>query len=442
MKRFGRVLFACAIAMGADANALTLETALQTTVDKNPAIQKAKSEVEQAAGRRLVFRSVALPDGIVGVAGGDQGGHRAGVNSNQPFGFAYGSLTQPLFDAQVPASYRRGNVELLIAQQQLNVAVADQLHAARLAFYTALYNRSLNTLRTEQRQRLEENAGSQKDRYEAGLSDRGTLAGAEIQARELDPRVESARRAYNGALLKLAEAMGVDLGTDAVLPEPEGDLAFAQVDVDLSGAITTALNRRADLKLARFLVRAANEDQRIIAAGYYPEINAVISGEFIPVSGIRRQSEGSPRRTDDIISSEVRAGAVYTWRVIDNGKVYGSVLKQRQIREINELELRKLETDVPRELSRIRNNLEAIARKQKELIAATSAAQEGTTIIQQNLAGGVVSQLESRLIENTLLETKSALATLAYQQKVALAEWDRATGRYFQFSQDSTRNVH
>jgi outer membrane protein TolC len=240
----------------------------------------------------------------------------------------------------------------------------------------------------------------------------------------------------------LAETMGNSLGADASLPEPEGELTFARVDVDLNGATPTALERRADLKLARLIVRAANEDQRIITARYYPAINATMGGEFIPVSGIRRQSEGSPRRSDDIISSEVRVGAAYAWRVIDNGQTYGAVKRQGQIREINELELRKLEADVPRELSRIRNNLEAIATKERELAAATLAAEQNATTVQQNLAGGVASQLEFRLIENTLLETKSALASLAYQQKVALAEWDRATGKYFQFSDDSAQKVH
>lgn len=442
MKPFGCLLLIFAFGWTLQARELILDAALQATLDKNPVVQKAKADVERAAGGRLVFRAVGLPDALVGIAGGDQGGQRDGEKSNQPFGFAYGAFVQPLFDAQIPASSRRGDVELLIAEQQLNVAVAEQLHAARLAFYAALYDRSLTTLRKEQRRRLEENVSTLKDRYEAGLADHGAFASAQVQTRELDPRVGSAQRGYEGAVLKLAEIIGDNLDANATMPEPKGQLIFARVDVDLGEATRTALERRSDLKLARLLVRAANEDQRIIAAGYYPSIDGTIGGEYIPVSGIRRQSEGSPRRTDDIISSEVRIGATYTWRVIDNGKVYGAVKRQRQIREINELELRKLEADVPRSLTRIRNDLDAIATKQKELLIATVAAEQNAMIIQQNLAGGITSPLEFRLIENSLLETKSALATLAFQQKVALAEWDRATGRYFQFSDDSPRNVH
>ncbi|MEY2530135.1 MAG: outer membrane protein [Verrucomicrobiota bacterium] len=442
MKGFFRLSLILAVASTAQAKELTLDVAIQATLDKNPVVQNAKAEVERAAGRRLVLRAVGLPDGVVGIVGGDQGGHRAGQSSDQPFGFAYGALVQPIFDAQVPASYRRGDVELLIAEQQLNIAVEEQLHGARLAFYAALYNRSLATLRGEQRQRLKENATALKDRYNAGLADRGALASAEVQTRELDPRVGTAQRGYEGAVLKLAETIGDDLNANAPMPEPTGELTYAKVDADLSGETRRALEHRSDLKLARLLVKAANEDQRIIAAGYYPMLNATLGGEYIPVSGIRRQGEGSPRRTDDIISSELRIGATYTWRVIDNGKVYGAVKRQRQIREINELELRKLEADVPRSLARIRNDLDAIATKQKELLMATAAAEQNAIIVRQNLAGGITSPLEFRLIENSLLETKTALVTLAFQQKVALAEWDRATGRYLQFSEDSGQNVH
>jgi len=442
MKTLSQLSLVVMIAGTAQAKELTLDKAIQATLDKNPVVQNARAEVERAAGQRLILRAVGLPDGVVGVAGGNQGGHRAGEDSNQPFGFAYGALVQPLFDARIPASYRRGNVELLIAEQRLNIAVAEQLHATRLAFYGALYNRSLAGLRNEQKGRLDQNASAIQDRYAAGLADRGALASAQIQTRELDPRVGVAQRGYDGAVLKLAETMGDSLDDKAELPEPRGQLTLARVDVDLDRETKRALAQRSDLQLARLLVKAADEDQRIIAAGYYPTLDATLGGEFIPVSGIRRQSEGSPRRSDDIISSEVRFGATYTWRVVDNGKVYGAVKRQRQVRESNELELRKLEADVPRSLKRIRNDLEAIATKHKELLTATAAAQQNATIMRENLAGGITSPLETRLIENSLLETKSALASLAFQQKVALAEWDRATGRYLQFSDDSTQNVH
>ncbi len=444
MKRLLLIAMGALLASQGTARAgdMTLDAVLQRTVEKNPEIIRAKLDLERAYGRRLVFRSIGFPDATIGAAAGDQGGARAGQKPNQPFGFGYGGITQPIFNAAVPPSFRRGDVEILIAQQRLNMAVVANLHAARVAFCTGLYNRSLKQLREEQRARLGEVANSQKARYESGLASRSALVGAEMQTSELDPRIEAAQRGYDGSVIQDAELMGDDLSAAGVLPRMSGELTYRPIQVDVDTATAAALQNRADLKLARLFVRAAEEDQRIVEAAYYPMVSAVIAGEYIPVSGVRRQTQGGPRRSDDVISSEIRFGAAYTWRVVDNGKVYGAALKQRSVRAINELTLQKMEADLPRELARIRNSLKAIATKQEALTSATSAADLSAAAIQANLAEGITSQLEYRLAENASLKIKTALLDLAYQQNLALAEWDRATGRYFQFSEDQrTKNV-
>jgi len=419
------------------ASAVTLQTVLRTALDRNPAIQEAKSGLEGATGQRLVFRSVAWPEAELGVPAGVQAGHRAGEQGVKGFAVGRGTLTQTLFNAGLPASMRRGDIEVLIAQQQLNVSVVEQLHAARLAFYAALYNRSLESIRREQQRRLQENVTTQKNRLEAGLADKSALTSATVQAAELETKIEDAHRAYLDAQLQLALAMGID-PANASLPEPEGELKSIPVHVDLDSETSAALQRRADLKLARLFVRAANEDQRIIAADYYPTVKGSLPGEYVPVTGIHR--EGSTSKTQDFIGSEIREKATYTWRVVDNGQVGGAVLKARSARAINELTCRKLEADIPRELSRIANDLKTTEVREKSLASATAAAEESAQAVQQNLASGLVSPLEYRVTQNAFLETKSGLLQAIYQHNLAAAEWDRATGRYFQFSDDTTKS--
>ena len=428
------ILIACFVY---PAGAVTLETILQTSLERNPDIQEAKSGLEQAAGKRLVFRSVAWPDVELGVPAGVQMGHRAGESGVKGFAVVRGALTQTLFNASLPASLRRGDVEVLIAQQQLNVAVVEQLHAARLAFYAALFNRSLESIRREQQRRLDENTATQKSRYEAGLADKSALMSATVQASELDTQIESAHRVYRDAQLQLALAMGSD-PAKAPLPEPEGELQSTPMPVDVDAETAAALQRRADLKLARLFVRAANEDQRIIEADYYPAVIGSLPGEYVPVTGIHR--EGSTSKTQDFIGSEIREKATYTWRVVDNGKVGGAVLRARSAREINELTCRKLETNIPRELWRIANDLKTTEVREKSLASATAAAEESARAVQQNLASGLASPLEYRVTQNFLLETKSGLLEAIYEHNLAMAEWDRATGRYFQFSDDTAKS--
>ena len=416
------------------AGAVTLDKVLQTTLDKNPAIQEAKAGLEEAAGRRFVFRAVVWPNAELGVPAGVQAGHRAGESGVKGFGIGRGLLDQTLFNMAVPPSLQRGDIEVLIAQQQLNVAVVEQLHAARLAFYTALYNRSLESIRDEQRQKLEENVATQKNRFEAGLTDRSAFTSATVQADELVPQIETAHRAYKDAQLKLAEAMGIDPAKSS-LPNPEGELTFVSTHLDLDSEIAAALQRRADLKLARLFVRAAKEDQRIVAADYYPAIGGHIRGEYVPVKGIHRQESTS--KTQDFIGSEILERATYTWRVVDNGQVGGAVLKARGAREENELTCRKLEANVSRELSRIVNDLQAIDARETSLATASAAAEESARTVRENVASGLASPLEYRVTQTAFLKTRSGLMNAVYQHNLALAEWDRATGRYFQFSEQS-----
>ena len=212
--------------------AVTLDAALARTLENNPAIQQAKTRLEQAAGRRIQLRATSLPDFRIALWGGVQGGKRAGEEDTQPFAFAQGFFVQPLFNAAIPASYRRGNIEVLVAQQQLNVAVIEQLHTARIAFYTAAYNDALHVLGEAQRQRLEGNVAAQSDRYQVGRADRGALTMARVLDQELTPRLEESRRVSRGALLRLAQTMGSELGSGATFPTAEGELQFAGVHVD------------------------------------------------------------------------------------------------------------------------------------------------------------------------------------------------------------------
>ena len=428
--------------LSTSAYAITLDAALARTLEKNPAIIQAKSQLEQASGRRLVLRSLALPDANLQVPGGLQGGKRAGEDPVEPFAFARGALTQPLFNAAVPATYRRANIEVLLAEQRLNVAVVEQLHLARVAFYTAAYQSSLRSLGEAQRERLERNARAQDERYRAGQSQRAAVTVARLLEGEIQPRIEQSRRISDGALLQLAQAMGEAVGAGSKLPVIDGSLQFAQTQIDVDAMTATALQDRPDLRLARLLVKAADEDQRIIEAAFFPALSSGLSGDYIPVSALRRGSAGSGRRSDDVVSSEARIGVAYTWKVMDSGQTLGAVRQQRAAREINELVVAQLEAAVPREITRLANNLHALATRQEALARASAIAEQNITDLLSNLSEGLSSQLEYRTAENTFLQTKAGLLAVAFDQNMALAEFDRVTGRYFQFSEDTSAKGH
>jgi outer membrane protein TolC len=121
---------------------------------------------------------------------------------------------------------------------------------------------------------------------------------------------------------------------------------------------------------------------------------------------------------------------------VDNGGVGGAVLQQRDAREINEILLRQLEQNVPRELIRLENSFQSVAAQRQALLKTETVAEENVTAVQENVGQGLASQLEYRDAQNSLLSTRTGILRATYEQNVARAEWDRATGRYFQFSDE------
>jgi len=75
-------------------SAVTLRDVLRTTLERNPAILEAKAGLEQAAGQRLVFRSIVWPDFDLNVPAGVQYGHRAGESGVKGFAVGRGNLNR------------------------------------------------------------------------------------------------------------------------------------------------------------------------------------------------------------------------------------------------------------------------------------------------------------------------------------------------------------
>src|SRR4030095_2485885 len=97
------------------AHGITLDAVLNKTLENNPEIQRAKANLEAAAGRRLVLRSVAWPNLRLNLPAGVQGGYRGGSTDTKLFGFVRGSLAPPPINATNPPSFPPGHGEVLIA---------------------------------------------------------------------------------------------------------------------------------------------------------------------------------------------------------------------------------------------------------------------------------------------------------------------------------------
>ena len=152
----------------------------------------------------------------------------------------------------------RGNIEVLIAQQRLNVAVARATRTPRG------WPSTPPLITTHCASWAKSSAHDWKEFPDAnrslcrGQTDRMAVATARLLEQELKPHLEEFRRAYRRRVAHPGTGHGRRSGPHMhACPSLKEDLEFTDADLDVDRETNLALKNRADLRLARLLVRAA-----------------------------------------------------------------------------------------------------------------------------------------------------------------------------------------
>jgi outer membrane protein TolC len=415
---------------------LTLEDCLTWTFRRYPDIQRLRTEIEGAMGTRVVYRSRALPQLAAQFNGGLRGGPL--YPPSGPFGILTAQFSQPLLDVGIPPTLRRGRLEVVLAQQNLNREVTDRLHEARVTFLRALYYRDLIALHEVIDKRLQKNAESEQQRLDVGTGNEAAVKSARIQKLNLELALSNLHGWYFSSVTRLAELCGRDPGTgvnDARqlwLPKPVGVLPYEPVTVDLPQESAYALQHRADLKLLQALVDATAADRQTVQAGYFPSVSLVSTALLIPQS-LLVHKETALVVGQDTRSSEVRAGAELSWRVIDNGQVTGASHRLEAVRQAYEITLHQLQQNIPRELAVIQGELQNADTRREALNKSAAEAEENLELIEAQVALGQATQLDFLKAQSNLLSVRVGIAEATYSHAIACAELDHALGRYLQY---------
>jgi outer membrane protein TolC len=438
---------------------LTMEDCLASVLTRNPEIQQLRVDVERAAGTRLVYRSRALPQLATQLSAGGRGGdlyippqikaiftnsvtvlitNNAAVIGPALYSLVTAQFSQPLFDAGVPPSLRRGRLEVIVAQQNLNRAATDRLHEGRLIFLLTLYLRDLVAVHDELDKHLQANVQSEQQRLDVGAGNEAALKSAKIQQLNLELALANLRGYYFSTVTRLAEVCGRDpaQGTNGPwrlsLPKPVGALRYEPVKMDRAQEFAYALQHRADLKLLQAVVDATAADRQTVQGAYLPTISLVASGLFFPQSAlVSKQTDIVPGQ--DTRTSQLEAGVAMSWTVIDNGQVTGASRQLAATQQAYEIMLHKLEQNIPRELATIEGALQSADERRVAFLKSAEAAEENLRLVEAQVSLGEATQLDFLKAQGNLLSVRAGLAEALHSHEEARAELDRATGRYLQY---------
>jgi len=418
---------------------LTLADCLAQTFFNNPAIQALRTDVERAAGDKLVFSSRLLPQ----LAAQIQAGQRDGSLYPQSgiFSVLAAQFSQPLIDVGIPPSLRRGRLEVTLAGQSFNRGATERLHEVRNTFVFALCTRDLIALFGEIQHHLQANVTSTQQRFDAGFDTRVDITQAQIQVLNLARTLVSLSNQYFVATTQLAELTGNNFGTPTnhiLLPRPVGTLTYRPVTVNLPVETAYAMAHRADVSFLRTLVAAAMADKQIVSADFFPRLMLEASTLFIPDSLLlTHQTQLVPGQST--LASENRAGVGLTWRVIDNGQVIGARRRLDAIRQEYTLALQKLEKAIPRELAEIAGALQDTTAQYNAFVKSAATAAENLQLIEARLALGQATQLDFLNAQSNLLGIRAGMVNAIATNETTCADFDRATGRYLEFHSSTAK---
>jgi outer membrane protein TolC len=411
-----------------ESNSVTLAQYFAEVISSNAEILTLRKDVERAAGTKLELRSPDLPHLSAQLSTGWRAGPLYGDNS--AYALTTAQFSQALFNTGIAATWRRGQCEVIAAQQALNVSVSDRLHELRDYYLRTQRLEQLIALYEEIDQRLQTNVVGEQQRRDIGTTGPRPLLQARVQLLSERADLTAYRREEFEMRTRMAELMGRSMGR---LPRPAGTLEHETVTLDLPKEAKLALERRADLKLLRALIQITAESRRMVDAGYFPFVSLVGSTLYIP--GKKQLTAVSPIIEGQTpLATEGRYGVSATWQIVDNGRVTGVSREIEAVRQEYVVTLRQLEENIPRQLARAGHALEDADARLAALKKSQAEAEEYLRDTESRVSLGEATQLDFSDAQRHLLAVRGGIVEALFQYDSALAELDWITGRYLEFA--------
>lgn len=441
------------------ARRFTLHEAIETALQRNPDILRARQEIRRTKGVQIEVLSQALPhldataalnytdpslqrgsggSTIVTTPGG--GPTPIPVPSATPLPTASPGTTTFTSSGLSDYSY---NVRLTVSQLLYNGSVIPAIRGAgaaanaslfglrdtidrviatvRQQFYLVILNRALIGVQEESVQLLESQLKDQQNRFEAGTVPRFNVLQAEVALVNQQPALITARNNYRIAQIELARTIGLDFDPRRGNQPPlqcVGELSFQPRAVPLTAAIELGKERRPFLKQQRANILVQVQNLSGAYAGIQPELR--LNG------GHAIESSPFSSNTEDAFNGWF-FGVTGSWAIFDGLETAGRVTQARatlsQAKITYDDAVRQVELEVQQAYSNLQQDRELYESQSKNV----DQAHEALRLASARLGVGAGVQLDVLNAQVALTQAQSTRLSALYSYNADLAEFDRVT---------------
>ncbi len=425
----------------------TLEKAILTALQQNPAIQTQRQEIERTKGIYIQFRGQALPNinanatfqdtqpSLTSTGGGGTiiipGVGRLASGSGQAerqYQLVI-EATQVVFaGGRIVSQIRMADFERDSSYYAFRNAVDEVVSTVKQQFYQIILNRELITVQEQSVNLLKSQLKDQQNRFEAGTVPRFNVLQAEVALSNQIPQLITAQNNYRLAKLALAKTLGINYNPnlrDLAPIEVVGQLNYEPRELPIRQAIEIAKTNRPFLKQQKANVLSNAEQVRVARSGFFPQINGTGGYEF----------RSSPF-TDNI--RDTRTGYIFgatgTWAIWDWGQTWGQMKQAKAVLQESKIAYddagRQVELEVQQTYSNMQQARETYESQEKNV----EQAEEALRLAGARLDAGAGTQLEVLDARVQLTTAQSTRLQALYSYIAAVAEFDRVTATEVKFS--------
>lgn len=429
----------------------TIDQAVLTALQHNPAILEALQEIRRTKGVILEITAQALPQigpsfqwnwtdpnlqGINTFGPGNKHDNGAGEGTNlirnARSDIAYHinvTGTQEIINYSNWRAIRGTFFQRDSAYFALRNTVDSTIALVKTEFYQVVVNRELIVVQEQSVALLESQLKDQQNRFEAGTVPRFNVLQAQVQLYNQIPQLIAARNAYRISVLQLAKTLGLDFHPMAVVTAPlrvRGTLTYFPRKIDLLASIEEGKRNRPFLKQQRANVLNQIEQVHVAIGSWLPTVNANGGGEWL-------SNEFHSQFGD--VSKGWLTTVTGSWPIWDSGLALGKIQQQRAILSQQEIiyddDARQVELEIQQAASNTLQNRDSIQATEKNL----ESAAEAVRLAKARLDAGAGTQLDVLNAQVQLTTAQSTNLQALFGYISSLAEFDRATGAQSTYSE-------
>ncbi len=404
---------------------LTLEESIRLALANNKGVLIQKQEVELMQGRVIEARAGALPN-LSGDTRYIKSGGTMNFGGKEGFTFdiddsyveATVSLLQPVYTAgRTGAALRAAAAARGYARQNELAVAQDVVFQVKASFAGVLLARNMLNLAEDAVGLAEAHLHNVEGLFEEGLASEYELIRARVRVAELTPERIRTKNELQRSLIVFRNALGLSADESV---EPEGELAYDDLEISAKEAFRLAKKNRNEIRAARLYVTGMKAALDLAKAERYPSLSLAGSATM--------NTEEATLETERWRSRMWTVALAVSVPMFDGLRTKGRIRQSRAqyeqaiLYESQTEDLVRLE--VEQAVSRLAETRELV-RSQR---ASVEQAQKGLDIADIRYQNGVGTQLEVLDSQVALNRAKTNYFLSVFERFMAVAEFERATG--------------